>query len=200
MRRRGFIMAEDVANPIAAHEAGLQSAPLSRRNVIACGVAALVLYSRQSASAESNKTPLLGWLSSTPGSDPLLDAFRTGLRGLEYVEGRSINIKPRSAQSNADLRARPSGNITGLALQQTEIDAKPIEILKEVAPSLSRLVIFYYYGETYYALESVARSLGIEVFWIEVKGVGNVERSFAEAVAKKAWHIDRRYRRARFSL
>jgi len=43
VRRRGFIMAEDVANPIAAHEAGLQSAPLSRRNVIACGVAALVL-------------------------------------------------------------------------------------------------------------------------------------------------------------
>jgi putative ABC transport system substrate-binding protein len=223
------------ANPIAVRKAGRQRAPLSRRNVIACGVAALVLYSQQSASAESNKIPLLGWLSSTPGSDPLLDAFRTGLRSLEYVEGRSINIKPRSAQSNADLRAlaqdlvrqqvdvlvangraatraaqeataaipivmapvddpyefvaslaRPSGNITGLALQQTEIDAKQIEILKEVAPSLSRLVIFYYYGETYYALESVARSLGIEVFWIEVKGVGNVEKSFAEAVAKKA--------------
>jgi len=44
--------------------------------------------------------------------------------------------------------SRPSGNITGLALQQTEIDAKQIEILKEVVPILSRLVIFYYYGET----------------------------------------------------
>jgi putative tryptophan/tyrosine transport system substrate-binding protein len=236
MRLRDFsTLVERGANPIAVRKAGRQRAPLSRRNVIACGVAALTLYSQQSASAESNKIPLLGWLSSTPGSDPLLDAFRTGLRSLEYVEGRSINIKPRSAQSNADLRAlaqdlvrqqvdvlvangraatraaqeataaipivmapvddpyefvaslaRPSGNITGLALQQTEIDAKQIEILKEVAPSLSRLVIFYYYGETYYALESVARSLGIEVFWIEVKGVGNVEKSFAEAVAKKA--------------
>jgi ABC-type uncharacterized transport system substrate-binding protein len=93
------------ANPIAVRKARRQKAPLSRRNVIACGVAALVHYSQQSASAESNKIPLLGWLSSTPGSDPLLDAFRTGLRSLEYVEGRSINIKPRSAQSNADLRA-----------------------------------------------------------------------------------------------
>src|SRR5205823_12641445 len=48
--------------------------------------------------------------------------------------------------------ARPSGNITGLALQQTDIDAKLIEILKEAVPSLSSLAIFYYYGETYYAL------------------------------------------------
>jgi putative tryptophan/tyrosine transport system substrate-binding protein len=223
-----------VTNSIAARELGPQSAPLSRRNLLACGVAALLLYSQQSTSAESDKIPLLGWLSSAPGSDPLLDAFRTGLRGLDYVEGRSINIKPRSAQSNADLRAlardlvrqkvdvlvangraatraaqeatevipivmapvddpyefvaslsRPSGNITGLALQQTEIDSKQIEILKEVVPSLSRLVIFYYYGETYYALESVARALGIEVLWIET-GIANVESSFAEAVAKKA--------------
>jgi putative ABC transport system substrate-binding protein len=235
-RWRQFIMIEGalVTNSIAAREAGPQSAPLSRRNLLACGVAALLLYSQQSTSAESDKIPLLGWLSSAPGSDPLLDAFRTGLRGLDYVEGRSINIKPRSAQSNADLRAlardlvrqkvdvlvangraatraaqeatevipivmapvddpyefvaslsRPSGNITGLALQQTEIDSKQIEILKEVVPSLSRLVIFYYYGETYYALESVARALGIEVLWIET-GIANVESSFAEAVAKKA--------------
>lgn len=237
MRRREFsTLVEGVpaANPMAARTAGPQTL-LSRRNVIACGVAAIFLYSQQSTSAKSEKVPLVGWLSSTPGSDPLLDAFRTGLRGLDYIEGRSINIRPRSAQSSADLRAlardlvrqpvdvlvangraatraaqeataaipivmapvddpyefvsslaRPSGNITGLALQQTEIDAKQIEILKEVAPNLSRLVIFYYYGETYYALESVARALGIDVFWIEVKGAGNVERSFAEAIAKKA--------------
>src|SRR4029079_6622787 len=63
--------------------------------------------------------------------------------------------------------SRPSGNITGLALQQPEIDAKQIEILKEMVPDLSRLAIFFYYGETYYALESTARALGIEVLWME---------------------------------
>ena len=108
MRRREFSMlVEGVpgANPIAARKAGPQREPLSRRNVIACGVAAVFLYPQQSTSAEPNKIPLLGWLSSTPGSDPLLDAFRTGLRGLDYIEGRSINIRPRSAQSSEDLRA-----------------------------------------------------------------------------------------------
>ncbi len=82
--------------------------------------------------------------------------------------------------------SRPSGNITGLALQQTEIDAKQIEILKEMVPGLSRLAIFYYYGETYYALESMAHALGLEALWIETKGSGDVERAFAEALTKKA--------------
>jgi putative ABC transport system substrate-binding protein len=207
---------------------------LSRRGLVT-GVSAFVLCPQKSFSAEPDKVFYLGWLSSTIGPDPLLDAFRSGLHDLNYVDGRSIQIKARSAQDNADLRtlarelvrqqvdvlitngraatraaqeatpvipivmapvddpyefvaslSRPSGNITGLALQQTEIDTKQIEILKEVVPSLSRLVIFYYYGETYYALESAARALGIEVVWIETKGIGNVESSFAEAIAKKA--------------
>jgi putative ABC transport system substrate-binding protein len=82
--------------------------------------------------------------------------------------------------------SRPSGNITGLALQQTEIDAKQIEMLKEIAPQLSRLAILYYYGETYYALESIAHALGIEVLWIAIKGASDVENAFAEAQVKKA--------------
>ena len=83
--------------------------------------------------------------------------------------------------------ARPAGNITGLALQQTEIDAKQIEIfLKETVPGLSRLGILYYYGETYYALESIAHAVGDEVSWIETKGISNVDTAFSEALAKGA--------------
>ncbi len=55
-----------------------------------------------------------------------------------------------------------------------------------MVPGVSRLAIFYYYGETYYALESIAHALGIEALWIETKGSGDVERAFAEALAKKA--------------
>jgi putative ABC transport system substrate-binding protein len=212
-----------------------KDALLSRRALIAGAAATFFSCLPQRSRAQQHRIPLLGWLSSTPGSDPLLDAFGAGLRDLNYVEGRSIRVEARSAQDNAELRAlarelvrqqvdvivtngraatraaqeataripivmapvddpyefvaslaRPSGNITGLALQQTEIDAKQIEILKETVPSLSRLVIFYYYGETYYALESVAHALGIEAVWIETKGIADVEKPFAEALAKKA--------------
>jgi putative ABC transport system substrate-binding protein len=211
-----------------------KEALLSRRALIA-GATTFFLCLPQRSRAQQHKIPLLGWLSSTPGSDPLLDALRAGLRDLNYVEGRSIRIDAHSAQDSAELRAlareltrqqvdvivtngraatraaqeatasipivmapvddpyefvaslaRPSGNITGLALQQTEIDAKQIEILKETVPSLSRLVIFYYYGETYYALESISHALGIEAVWIETKGIGDVEKAFSEAIAKKA--------------
>ena len=212
-----------------------KNALLSRRALIAGATATFFTCLPQTPRAQQHKSPLFGWLSSTPGSDPLLDAFRAGLRDLNYVEGRSIRVDARSAQDNAELRtlarefahqqvnvivtngraatraaqeataripivmapvddpyefvaslARPSGNITGLALQQTELDAKQIEILKETVPSLSRLVIFYYYGETYYALESIAHALGIEAVWIEVRGIADVEKAFGEAFAKKA--------------
>jgi ABC-type uncharacterized transport system substrate-binding protein len=214
---------------------GQKKGLLSRRGIVACGAAALSLYSSKGSHGQGQKSPFLGWLSSSPGADPLLDAFRAGLREFGYVEGRSIRIEARSAQNNTELRAlagelvrqhvdvlvtkgraatraaqeatatipvvmapvddpyefvaslsRPTGNITGLALQQTDIDAKQIEILKEMVPSVSRLAIFYYYGETYYALESTAHALGIEALWIQIKQTEDLDRTFVEAFAKKA--------------
>ena len=76
---------------------------LSRRDLVT-GAAAFVVCPQQSFSAEPDKIPNLGWLSSTLGPDPQLDAFRAGLRDLNYVDGHSILIKARSAQDNADLR------------------------------------------------------------------------------------------------
>jgi putative ABC transport system substrate-binding protein len=207
----------------------------SRRSLIASGAATLSLCGPRSSFGQSRKSSILGWLSSTTGADPLLDAFRAGLRGLGYIEGGSIRVEARLAQDNAELRAlarelvrqqvdvlvtkgraatraaqeataaipvvmapvddpyefvaslsRPTGNITGLALQQTEIDAKQIEILKEMVPAVSRLAIFYYYGETYYALESTAHTLGIEALWIEIKQTEDLDRAFAHALEKRA--------------
>jgi putative tryptophan/tyrosine transport system substrate-binding protein len=208
---------------------------LSRRGFIVGGAATLSLCLPRSSHAQRYKNPILGWLSSTTGADPLLDAFRAGLHGLGYIEGGSIRVEARLAQDNAELRAlarelvrqqvdvlvtkgraatraaqeataaipvvmapvddpyefvaslsRPTGNITGLALQQTEIDAKQIEILKEMVPAVSRLAIFYYYGETYYALESTAHALGIEALWIEIKQTEDLDRAFAHVLEKRA--------------
>jgi hypothetical protein len=51
---------------------------------------------------------------------------------------------------------------------------------------LSRLGIFYYYGETYYALESTTHALGIETLWIETKGSRDADKAFTAALAKQA--------------
>ena len=78
-----------------------KNAILCRRALIAGAAATFFSYLPQSSRAQQQKIPLLGWLSSTPGSDPLLDAFRAGLRDLNYVEGRSIRVQARSAQDTA---------------------------------------------------------------------------------------------------
>src|SRR5262249_57496931 len=85
MRRREFIarLGGAVAWPLAGLSACLQHV----------------------ARAQGHRVPFLGWLSSAPGSDPLLDSFRAGLRDLDYVEGRSMRLEARSAQDNAELRA-----------------------------------------------------------------------------------------------
>src|SRR5438309_2885111 len=82
-----------------------EDAPLSRRTLITGAAVILVPCFPQISRAQQHKLPFLGWLSSTLGSDPLLDGFRAGLRDLNYVEGRSIRVEARSAQDSAGLRA-----------------------------------------------------------------------------------------------
>jgi len=72
---------------------------MSRRGFIAGNVITLFVFPLQTSTAQQRKTPLLGWLSSAPGADPMFDAFRAGLRNLDYVEGRSIRIEALSVQS-----------------------------------------------------------------------------------------------------
>ena len=78
---------------------------LSRRDLIAGGGAIYFAGWPLTSHAQRDKIPLLGWLSSTPGSDPLFEALRAGLRELDYVEGHSIRIEASAAQDNAELRA-----------------------------------------------------------------------------------------------
>jgi putative ABC transport system substrate-binding protein len=75
--------------------------------------------------------------------------------------------------------SRPEGNITGLALQQTEIDAKQIEFLKRISPDITNLAIIYFYGETYYFLDSTANKLGIQTNWLQIKELNDIEKTFA---------------------
>ena len=39
--------------------------------------------------------------------------------------------------------ARPGGNVTGMSSSATEIIAKGLELLKEAAPRLSRVTVFW---------------------------------------------------------
>jgi putative ABC transport system substrate-binding protein len=70
--------------------------------------------------------------------------------------------------------SRPGGNITGLSNQAADLDAKRLEILREVVPSLSLLGIVGNVGYSaavleMEAVETIARKLGIDVTRIEIR-------------------------------
>ena len=80
--------------------------------------------------------------------------------------------------------ARPGGNITGFAIFETAIGGKWLEILKEIAPRVSR-VGFILHPETpvhvgfLRAAQAAAPSLGIEITALGVHTSSEIERAIS---------------------
>jgi putative ABC transport system substrate-binding protein len=70
--------------------------------------------------------------------------------------------------------ARPGGNVTGLSIQQADVAAKRLELLREVVPGLSRLAILANLGGPGAVLEmrevqAAAHTLGLEAITLEIQ-------------------------------
>jgi putative tryptophan/tyrosine transport system substrate-binding protein len=70
--------------------------------------------------------------------------------------------------------ARPGGNVTGLSMQQTDLAAKRLELLREVVPGLRRLAILANVAGPAVVLdmrevEAAAGTLGLEVIASEIR-------------------------------
>ena len=70
--------------------------------------------------------------------------------------------------------SRPGGNVTGLSIQQTDVAAKRLELLREFVPGLRRLAILANVDGPAVVLdmrevEAAARTLGLEVIASEVR-------------------------------
>jgi putative ABC transport system substrate-binding protein len=82
--------------------------------------------------------------------------------------------------------ARPGGNITGLTNQTPDLAMKRVELLKEVVPHLSRLAVLGNPAHPAYAsqvktIETGARSLGVQLDIIAVRGPNDFEAAFKTA-------------------
>jgi putative tryptophan/tyrosine transport system substrate-binding protein len=70
--------------------------------------------------------------------------------------------------------ARPGGNVTGLSIQQPDVAAKRLELLREVVPHLRRLAILANVGGPAVVLDmrevqATARTLGLEAITLEIR-------------------------------
>jgi putative tryptophan/tyrosine transport system substrate-binding protein len=81
--------------------------------------------------------------------------------------------------------ARPGGNVTGFAFVEYGMGGKWLELLKEIAPRLTRAAVLHdptlpvgigVLG----ALQSAAPSLGIEIIPVDVRDANEIEHAFAD--------------------
>ena len=79
--------------------------------------------------------------------------------------------------------AQPGGNVTGLSLMVSDIAGKRIELLKELLPRTSRVAVLWNSANPYPALvftetQNAARTLGIDIQSLEVKGADDFGKAF----------------------
>jgi putative ABC transport system substrate-binding protein len=87
--------------------------------------------------------------------------------------------------------ARPGGNITGQAFQDSELSTKRLEQLKEMVPNISRIAVLWDPTDggatALQATEKAAQALGLALQVLEVRGPNDFARAF-EAAHKAQAH------------
>jgi ABC-type uncharacterized transport system substrate-binding protein len=89
-----------------------------------------------------------------------------------------------------DTLARPGGNVTGFMLFEYSSSGKWLELLKQIAPRLTRAAVLRDSANPagiaqFGAIQAVAQSLGVEVNPVSVRDAGEIERAVA-AFARSA--------------
>ena len=85
--------------------------------------------------------------------------------------------------------ARPGGNITGLATIGPELVGKQLEILKSVAPKISRVAVLQNPNSRRGVLrqaEGAARALGLQLLILEARTPSEIEAAFAAMTSQRA--------------
>jgi putative ABC transport system substrate-binding protein len=89
-----------------------------------------------------------------------------------------------------DTLARPGGNVTGFMLFEYSSSGKWLELLKQIAPRLTRAAVLRDSTNPagiaqFGAIQAAAQSLGVEVSPVSVRDAGEIERAVA-ALARSA--------------
>jgi putative ABC transport system substrate-binding protein len=116
-------------------------------------------------------------------SGPTLTALLGVTRAVPIVFTNVLD--PVGAGFVASL-ARPGGNITGFASADFSTAAKWLELLKEIAPRVKRVVVARTAaiggGSQFGAIQGVAPALGVELHPLDPSDPGEIERTLAAFV------------------
>jgi putative ABC transport system substrate-binding protein len=113
--------------------------------------------------------------SGTTAVQPLLPVSRT-------VPIVFVNVSDPVGAGLVDSLARPGGNVTGFALLEYNLSAKWLELLKQIAPNVTRAAVLRDPAITagigqFAVIQSVAASVGIDVSPINVSNADEIDRA-----------------------
>jgi putative ABC transport system substrate-binding protein len=114
-------------------------------------------------------------------SSPALAALQQATRSVPIV---FVTVIDPVGSGYVESLARPGGNTTGFMLYEYSLAGKWLELLKQIAPKVSRAAVFRDTGNPsgnaqFGAIQAVAPPLGIEVSPINVRDAGEIERAVA---------------------
>jgi ABC-type uncharacterized transport system substrate-binding protein len=123
-------------------------------------------------------TPDVIVATGTAAMGPLLDATRT-------VPIVFNNVADPVGAGFVDSMAWPGGNATGFIQFEYTLSGKWLELLKEIAPRVTRAAVLRDAALTsgigqFAVIQSVAPSVGVEVSAINVRNAGEIERAITK--------------------
>jgi len=85
---------------------------------------------------------------------------------------------------------RPGGNVTGLGALTSELEAKRLELLREMIPGIVRIAVLYnmanpVFGDRWRQIQVTARSLGIQAVLLDARIADDIARAFEAASAQR---------------
>ncbi len=115
------------------------------------------------------------------GGTQSVAAFQQLTRSLPIV---FVQVSDPIGAGLVETLARPGGNTTGFMLFEYNFTGKLLELLKEVAPGVTRIAVLRDAANPagsaqFGAIQATARSLGVEVVPVNVREAGEIERALA---------------------
>ena len=99
----------------------------------------------------------------------------------------AVSVDPVQSGLVATL-ARPGGNLTGVTFVSSDLAAKRLQLLREIAPGISRIGVLWnpdHIDPEYRETQAAGRALGAEIHSLEVRGPGEFDRAFRTAAAAR---------------